>query len=271
MFPVFFILNWPNLKNYKKQIKDGGIKMKEKELLKGIEEDEILQTLTQNLKAAKENAESFQFKAERRIAQLSRQLEHHYEDTYTNLAQISDLNELEHSANQLEKKSDIEMKIVALTKMKNRDWTMNKNYNEAMAQYFTYIAPILTDVEAAKTECRSKIGDIESRYKEELAKAYQEFNEYEDKVIELFSAANEQGLYIYNKNFEMGFGRIARSDDYAASKAESYNQRLRQLEPKEREPEITKHESLNGIGVFLGARPANWSETDNGSSGSKRR
>lgn len=224
------------------------------ELLKEIEEDKILKSLIETVKETTENAQSLQYKAEMREAQLLNKL-NHYDRVAT--PNTYDLDEIEEAVVQNEKADDISRKIKGIRDVKNKVWTGEKNYREAIAQYYTYITPILTEIEEAKQESRIKIAEIKSRYNKELADAEREFNSYENKVKEFFTLTGDLGLYIYQKGYESQFGKIARSDYFAAIKAESFSKPIIE-EPVEKGPKITKHESLNGIENYFKAQPSKY-------------
>lgn len=217
--------------------------MSKKELFKGIKEDEILATLTENLMDAKEKAASLREKAERREYQLRSKYDNY--DTDSEPINTYNIDDIEKAVEHSESKEELVRKILAMQKVKNKPWSLEKNYREAMAQYYTYIAPILTDLEAAKQESRMKVAEIKARYNKELAEATQEFNTYEDEVEKLFMPTGEVGLYMYNVSYLNGFGRTARSDNFAAIKAEEYSKTFEVQ--TERVPKITKHQSIDGV------------------------
>lgn len=196
--------------------------MSKKELLRGIKEDEILATLTENLKFARENAQSLREKAERRECQLLAKFNNY--GTVSEPINTYDIEEIEKAVERTETRDEIARKILVMKKVKGRCWTRENRYREAMAQYFTYITPILTDLETAKHESRMKIAEINVRYKNELAEARKEFNTYEGKVKELFTVASEIGPYMHQVSYVESFGGIARSDDFADAKAKHYGQ-----------------------------------------------
>jgi hypothetical protein len=218
--------------------------MNNDKLLKGIEDDEILNNLKEVLKFTRENAQSIKVNVESRSAQLSDKLENYYQ--YSEPINTYDIDEVEKATERVETTESLSRKILALKKLSQKQWTDEKHYKEAMAHYFTYITPIMTDLESAKAKSRNKIAEIRVRYNKELSDATKEFNSYEDKVKELFEVAGEVGPYMYQVFFEKGFGRIARADHYAAAMAERYGKPSFEL-PQVKTPKITKHKSISGI------------------------
>jgi hypothetical protein len=223
------------------------------QLLKSIEEDDILNGLIDAVKLATENASTMRQKADLREAQLIDKLEDY--SYYSNPINSYDINEVENAVNNIESRENIERKIIAIRRLKQRPWTSEKNYRETMAQYFTYITPIFSDIEKEKQDIRNKRYLIQERYLKEIGEIDREFNEYEDKVKELLEVAGEYGPYMYQIQYEKQFSRIARSDDFTKARADEYN---RVIVSEYKEPQqkiITSHETIDGIEKIFAARP----------------
>lgn len=215
--------------------------MKESKLLKSIEEDTILKQIIENVTVVTEHAQSFPQRLEVREAELKDKLEHYYEDIRP--SNILDIEEIEKSVTQVESRSDIESKLAAIWRLKGISWTNDKDYREALAQYYTYITPILTEMEDEKQKSRNKIAEIKSRYDKELEEAYKEFNSYENRIKDFFRLTGDISIYTYQVEWCRQFGNIARSDDMAISRANFYSEPI--MEKHERKPKITNHQSIS--------------------------
>jgi len=195
--------------------------MDKKDLLKSIEEDKKLKALSKDLMEAEEHAKNLIKKVEKRQSQLLRKYNNYYNETEP--PNTSDIYEVEKAVENMETREQIARKYIALEKVKKRSWTNDKRYREVKAQYYRYIIPILTDLESAKQKKREKIAEINKRYNKELAEAKNEFKAYEDKVKELITVAGEISNYVYQVGWVENKGGIAKSDDFARSRAEFYS------------------------------------------------
>lgn len=221
----------------------------ENKLLKEIEEDKTLQELTKALKETMENAQSINLKIETRENQLKDKLENY--DKYVLPIYTSDIDSIEAAIDSSESQANIARKIIALQRAKQIPWTEDEKYREAMHQYFIYLIPIMQKLEIAKSQSRRKIAEINARYRKELQEATNELNLYKNKIIKLFEVASENGPWLYQEDYVKQFGRIARADNFAIHIADMYKQR----EAKESAPNITKHQSLDGIQYITDTRP----------------
>lgn len=223
------------------------------ELLEGITNDAILKTLTDTLIVVDEQAKGLQTKAELREAQLLDQLAHKKENGSVP-ADIWDLDEIENDAKTQETNDQLCRRIIAVGNVKRRPYENEPNYREAMAQYLTYITPILTDLEDAKLQAKSRAAEIRKRYERELTVFQNEYDQYNDKILELFITPELKGAYNTAVNWNNQFNRKTRADITASMLASKYQQPI-VIQKYNAKPKITKHHSINGVQHVFNARP----------------
>jgi thermostable 8-oxoguanine DNA glycosylase len=189
--------------------------MEAKKLLKDIEEDKILQGLTETLKQSIENAKVIKKEAEIREVQYRVKLRDYAKEP---LPGFKNLDELEKSLDSRESRTTIARKIVALENIKNIPWRNNSMYREAAIQYYEYIIPILNDLENNKDKIKEEMDDIKARYEKEMAEQINKIREYDNKIMELFEADEQRGTFNSDKIYSKQLGYNIRAD-YVASKS----------------------------------------------------
>lgn len=229
--------------------------MEQNELLKGIEEDEILKSITEEMQEAIDRSKNISAKAEKRETELMRKLE------FKRNRGIDPINtwDLEAIEKQVESSEDteiIERKILALQEVKRRPYDTEPSYREATSKYFTYCTPIFTDLENAKVETLGKIEAIKNNYRKDIAELQGELVLYEDEINKLFSNGEQRPIYQSGKIYDSMFCRTTRADVVSSQLADRYKHPLI-IEVKEPGPKITKHQSLNGVQDWFAAKPKN--------------
>lgn len=198
--------------------------METKKLLKEIEEDKVLQGLTETLKQSIENAKVIKKEAEIREIQYRVKLRDYAKEP---LPGFKNLDELEKSLDARESRTTIARKIVALENLKNIPWRNNKTYREAALQYYRYIVPILSELEDNKDKIKEQMSEIKARYEREMAEKVNKIREYDNKIMELFEADEQRGTLnsqiIHSK--QLGYNVRA---DYVASKSAENMERVKE-------------------------------------------
>lgn len=227
--------------------------MNKNELLKGIEEDEILQSITEEMKDAIDRAESISAKAEKRETELMRKLEFRRERGVDPI-NTWDLEAIERQVEISEDTEVIERKILAIQQAKKRPYDAEPSYRAATSKYFTYCTPIFTDLDNAKLETLKRIKDIKDRYVREISVLQSELVQYENEINKLFDNAKQKPIYIDTKQYNNLHGVKTKADYLSYQLANMYSKPII-IEAKEPGPKITKHQSLNGVQAWLAARP----------------
>lgn len=194
--------------------------MKKNDLLKEIEKDSLLKALTDTLIETRENAMSIRTKIEMREGQLRDKLRNYGKEILPIYTQ--DIDKIESAIESTESQSSIERKIIALHKTKQITWTSDKEYREAMAQYYEYITPILADIEDEKEEVNANIEEMRARHQEELREQQNKLKDYNRKIKELLSIPGDYGMYLYSIQYNNQFGRKTRADYLTKISAEEY-------------------------------------------------
>lgn len=189
-------------------------------LLQSITDDEILRTVTKDMIYARNDAQEKQQQFELREAKLLDRLD---KASIGQLSvNISDPDEIERIVEKSESRDMVARKIVAIRKAGQISWIYDRDYRKTMATYFTYITPILTDMETAKNRLRREISALREAQAREMAMLTKRFTKIENAIENLMSRGGESGPYEYQKQFVHQFGGTARADVHAAAMAKAY-------------------------------------------------
>ena len=203
--------------------------MDKNELIKRIEEDTILQSIKKEMLEATEWARGNRERAEKKecetLAKL-RNLENESVSTFNTY----DIEKIEKEIDNAEPRSEIRRKLVAFQNLKYKNWKWEENYRKSKAKYYTYIAPILADLETVKQEIRCEMANLERKLKEKT----KEYNFYEGKVMKFFSDAEDIGEYQQQKAWICNISNeIVSSDEFAMTKADFYSKGQGVIDVKE--------------------------------------
>lgn len=172
--------------------------------------DKKAQELREALVAARTKAQGQYFPLEIRMAKIKDRLA---AGDYGKLPEgLTDIDEIEKAAGEVETRQSLEYKLLALMKVYNIPWEDNKEYKAATLAYLDYVIPLLTEVEEAKADTRKRIADMKTAQAKELKVLESELKNHEAIVVDTMAACGALSEYTHCVNFEYVTGVKTKSD-----------------------------------------------------------
>lgn len=172
--------------------------------------DKKAQELREALAAARTKAEGQYLPLEIRMAKIKDRLA---AGDYGKLPEgLTDIDEIEKAAGEVETRQSLEYKLLALKKIYDIPWTDNKEYRAASLAYMEYVIPLLAEIEEAKADTRKRIAAMKAAHAKELEVLELELRGQEAIVADTMKACGAFSEYTHCVNFEYVTGVKTKSN-----------------------------------------------------------